>query len=144
MGASTGLRELRLYAASQLGDPPLLALAGRGAALCTLDCTGHALLTDAALVVVGRECPALTSLWLSWAVLVGDEGVVAVAQGCRLELLSIHGLLMAGPRALEALVAHCAPTLRALDVRGCSNVPRREPAELRAVLPRLTTFILAK
>ena len=139
-----GLRELRLYAASQLGDPPLLALAGRGAALHTLDCTGHALLTDAALVVVGRECPALTSLWLSWAVLVGDEGVVAVAQGCRLELLSIHGLLKAGPRALEALVAHCAPTLRALDVRGCSNVPRREPAELRAVLPRLTTFILAK
>ena len=121
-----------------------MALAGRGAALRTLDCTGHALLTDAALVVVGRECPALTSLWLSWAVLVGDEGVVAVAQGCRLELLSIHGLLKAGPRALEALVAHCAPTLRALDVRGCSNVPRREPAELRAVLPRLTTFILAK
>jgi hypothetical protein len=65
-------------------------------------------------------------------------------QGCRLELLSIHGLLKAGPRALEALVAHCAPTLRALDVRGCSNVPRRDPAELRAVLPGLTTFTLAK
>ena len=69
--------------------------------------------------------------------------MVAVASGCPLELLSLHGLLRAGPASLDALVQHRARTLRALDVRGCSNLPNREPAELRAVLPRLTVFALA-
>ena len=38
----------------------------------------------------------------------------------------------------------CANTLIALDVRGCANLPKREPAELRAALPRVETWALAK
>lgn len=142
-----GLRELRLYADGQLGDAPLLALAPRAAHLHTLDCTGVSGIGDAALAAVVRASGgALRQLWLSWATGVGDEGVLAVAQACpRLELLSLHGLLGVSDAALDALVhAPCAATLRALDVRGCKHLSRREPEAIREVLPRVTTFVLAK
>lgn len=149
VGKCAGLRELRLYACSQLDDAPLLALAsgGRGGALRTLDCTGLGQLSDGAVAAVARACPRLRELWLSWAGDAGDGAVCAVAESCAaLELLSLHGLKRVGPASLDALGRHCRRTLRALDVRGCSGLPAasREPDELRRLLPRLTTFALAK
>ena len=113
------------------------------AALHTLDLTGLAKLTDAALLALAAHCAGLRTLLLTWCTKLSDAGVCAVAAACPLEVLSLHGLLKATAASRAALVAHRAATLRALDVRGCSNMPSRDPAELRAALPRLHTFALA-
>lgn len=74
---------------------------------------------------------------------VTDEGVCALAAGCpRLELLSLHGLRGVTDRSVDALAAHCARSLAALDLSGCVGVRRRSRAELRAVLPLLTCFVV--
>ena len=142
--ANGGLAELRLYACSQYTDAPLIVLAAHSAAaLHTLDLTGLAKLTDAALLALAAHCAGLRTLLLTWCTKLSDAGVCAVAAACPLEVLSLHGLLKATAASRAALVAHRAATLRALDVRGCSNMPSRDPAELRAALPRLHTFALA-
>ena len=47
-----------------------------------------------------------------------------------------------GPTSPTALVTHCRTTLHSIDVRGCVGIPRRDPAQLLADLPRLSTFAL--
>jgi hypothetical protein len=74
---------------------------------------------------------------------VTDAGVAALAAGCPgLQLLSLHGLRGVTDRAVDALAAHCASSLTALDLSGCLGVARRGRAELRAALPRLTCFVV--
>lgn len=107
-----------------------------------LDCTGLCLLTDESLVLLGLNCPRLRKLNLSWCKKIGDETVCAVARGCQLQLISLHGNLNVTEASRKALVTHCASTLQEIDVRGCMNFPRSHPQELLADLPRLRTFLL--
>lgn len=142
---ASGLRELRLYAAGQYGDGPIVSLGAHCAQLCTLDCTGLSKLTDAAVLALGRGCPLLRELLLSWVTKLTDVGVCALARGCRsLAVLSLHGIKGIGPASLEALAQHCAHTLVALDVRGCVQLgaESRTPELLVARLPRLVEFVL--
>ena len=60
------LRELRLFAASQYSDTPLLTAARSCASLTALDCTGLGQLTDAVPIALGRGCPNLSHVWLTW------------------------------------------------------------------------------
>ena len=116
--ANGGWAELRLYACSQYTDAPLIVLAAHSAAaLHTLDLTGLAKLTDAALLALAAHCAGLRTLLLTWCTKLSDAGVCAVAAACPLEVLSLHGLLKATAASRAALVAHRAATLRALDVR---------------------------
>ena len=140
--ASPSLDDLRLYACPQFTDAPLRAVAAGCRALRSLDCTGLRELTDGALVALAA-CPLLRRLILSWAVQVTDAGVCAlVAGGAALEVLSLHGLKGISDTSVDALAARCAPSLVALDVRGCVHVEGRAPEMLRARLPRLRTFVL--
>ena len=115
----------------------LLALGAHCAALALLDCTGLRLLTDEAMLAVAAGCPQLHSLLLSWAVQPTDAGVCAVARRCPLRLLSVHGLRGISGATVDALAEHCAPSLTALDVRGCLHVEDKAPAQLQRRLPRL-------
>ena len=107
-----------------------------------LDCTGLSLLTDESIVPLGRRCPRLRILNLSWCKQVSDAGVCAVAEGCRLELLSVHGNLNLTGVGRAALAQHCATTLQSIDVRGCMNMPRTDPSELLVDFPHLRIFVL--
>ena len=79
---------------------------------------------------------------MSWVTRVTDIGACAVARGCPLHTLSLHGLKSVGEPSMSALVEHCAATLVALDVRGCVRIEGRTPEALVRVLPRLTTFVI--
>ena len=141
--ANRHVEELRLFACSQYTDAPLLSLLGFGSArLRVLDCTGLSLLSDAAVTALGACCPQLRELWLTWCKRVTDAGVCAVARGCPLELLSIHGLSTVGEESIAALAEGCHATLRAIDVRGCPRVNQRAPEQWATILPRVHEFLL--
>ena len=97
-----------------------------------------------ALLALGAVASALHSLSISWCLGVTDVGVAAIAAGCPLEVLSLHGIRGLTAAALDALVAHRAASLVALDVRGCIGMGCPQPASLRARLPRVHTFVIHK
>jgi hypothetical protein len=141
--ANRQLASLRLYADSQLGDPPIIAVAkASGSALTLLDCTGLNKLTDAAVCALAEHCSRLNHLVLSWVLRLTDLSVATLAARCPLQLLSLHGIRGVTTAALDALVQHRAHTLTALDVRGCTAMGSPTPTDLRARLPRLNTFII--
>ena len=140
--ANAGLKAVQLYASNQYSDIPVLSIAAHCAFIVTLDCTGLFKLTDASLHALSRGCHALRELLLSWAIQLTDAGVISIAKGCALEVLSLHGIKSVGQPSLEALVAHCAATLVALDVRGCIALKSRTPEMLVNMLPKLNRFVL--
>ena len=93
---------------------------------------------------LAAHCARLDHLILSWCTRITDRGACAVARRCPLSVLSVHGVLGVGEPLLSALEAGCASTIVALDVRGCKHLSRREPEAIHEVLPRVTTFVLAK
>lgn len=94
------------------------------------------------MVALAEGCGRLSKLYLSWAGKLTDAAAVALAQRCPLELLSLHGIRGLSGATLDALETHRRDTLVALDVRGCVGMGSPTPAQLRARLPRLRTFII--
>ena len=106
-----------------------------------LDVCGARLVTDAGLQALAA-CTSLTKVNLTWLPQVTDAGVVPLVRACRLQWLSLHGNTYVTDAVVEALAAHAAGTLEALDVGGCVRVQRRTPQELVQRLPRLRCFKL--
>lgn len=145
MQGNPRLVSVTLYANGQLSEAPILSLARAArASLTQLDFTGLNDLADAPLLALGAVASALHSLSISWCLGVTDVGVAAIAAGCPLEVLSLHGIRGLTAAALDALVAHRAASLVALDVRGCIGMGCPQPASLRARLPRVHTFVIHK
>lgn len=116
-------------------------------------------LTDAGLVPIARGCPRLSWLSVHGVLGVTDASVDALAEGCggapclparlRCMLLCALRLFMCDePLLCCKMKKACTPpaprttgALHTLDVVGCTGVRGRDPAALRAKLPRLTCFL---
>uniref|UniRef100_A0A7S4FCU9 F-box/LRR-repeat protein 15-like leucin rich repeat domain-containing protein n=1 Tax=Chrysotila carterae TaxID=13221 RepID=A0A7S4FCU9_CHRCT len=140
--ANPHISELRLYADSQFTSAPITVAATVCSTLALVDLTGLSLVDDAALVALGQSCKRLHEAILSWCTAIGDVGVCALACGCPLQRLSLHGSRLVSTASLDALESSCAATLRGLDVRGCTRIPEREPCHLRRRFHRLTEFVI--
>lgn len=66
----------------RITDAGLVAIAARCPQLTMLD-VSRCQIGDATLAALGQWAPGLTSLDISWCVNVSDNGVMAVAHGCR-------------------------------------------------------------
>ncbi|XP_057983670.1 F-box protein At3g58530 isoform X2 [Malania oleifera] len=135
----SSLQSLNLYALSGFADEAYKKISLL-AHLRSLDLCGAQNLSDHALSCIAT-CKHLTSLNLTWCVLVTDEGVIAIAQGCTsLEFLSLFGIVGVTDKSLEALSRSCSKTITTLDVNGCIGIKRRSRGELLELFPHVSCF----
>ncbi|KAL2480481.1 F-box protein [Abeliophyllum distichum] len=133
------LQSLNLYALSSFTDEAYRKISLL-IHLRFLDLCGAQNLSDDALSCIAH-CTELASLNLTWCVRVTDQGVVAIAEGCRsLEFLSLFGIVGVTDKSLEALSSFCSNTLTTLDVNGCIGMKRRTRDELLQLFPKLKCF----
>ncbi|KAL2501560.1 F-box protein [Forsythia ovata] len=133
------LQSLNLYALSSFTDEAYRKISLL-IHLRFLDLCGAQNLSDDALSCIAH-CTELASLNLTWCVRVTDQGVIAIAEGCRsLEFLSLFGIVGVTDKSLEALSSFCSNTLTTLDVNGCIGIKRRTHDELLQLFPKLKCF----
>lgn len=130
------------------GLKPLMSAMSFSSCLEKLDLCGAQHLTDDCLnAMLAKQQPlALTWLNLTWCPLLTDASLVPLATNCpALEWLSVHGNGNVTADFLDALEhSGCKITLTALDVRGCSSIhaTQRSKAALGGRFPQLRTFAL--
>jgi hypothetical protein len=56
-------------------------------------------LSDAAIICLGQNCHELRELYLTWVTELTDPAVIALARGCPLRILSLHGIKGIGAAA---------------------------------------------
>ncbi|KAL3908875.1 MAG: hypothetical protein SGPRY_009628, partial [Prymnesium sp.] len=107
------IRSISLSGCGHINSEGLLAIASRCSKLHYLNLTRLLMIDDVALsavaqslVLLGLNCPRLRKLNLSWCKKIGDETVCAVARGCQLQLISLHGNLNVTEASRKALVTH--------------------------------------
>ncbi|KAL6540435.1 hypothetical protein OROMI_024318 [Orobanche minor] len=135
----SSLRSLNLYALSSLTDVAYEKISVLSD-LEFLDLCGAQNLSDDGLYCIAK-CKNLISLNLTWCVRVTDQGVIAIAQGCRsLEFLSLFGIVGVTDKSLEVLSSFCSNTVTTLDVNGCVGIKRRSRDRLLELFPKLKCF----
>ncbi|KAL6539875.1 hypothetical protein OROHE_011646 [Orobanche hederae] len=135
----SSLRSLNLYALSSLTDVAYEKISVLSD-LEFLDLCGAQNLSDDGLSCIAK-CKNLISLNLTWCVRVTDQGVIAIAQGCRsLEFLSLFGIVGVTDKSLEVLSSFCSNTVTTLDVNGCVGIKRRSRDRLLELFPKLKCF----
>ncbi|KAG8367960.1 hypothetical protein BUALT_Bualt16G0127000 [Buddleja alternifolia] len=135
----SSLQSLNLYALSSFTDAAYKKMSLL-IHLQFLDLCGAQNLSDEGVSCIAN-CKNLVSLNLTWCVRVTDQGVVAIAQGCRyLEFLSLFGIVGVTDKSLEALSSFCSNTITTLDVNGCIGIKRRSREQLLQLFPNLKCF----
>ncbi|PIN07811.1 hypothetical protein CDL12_19630 [Handroanthus impetiginosus] len=135
----SSLLSLNLYALSSFTDAAYKKISLL-VHLQFLDLCGAQNLSDDGLSCIA-QCKNLTSLNLTWCVHITDQGVIAIAEGCRsLEFLSLFGIVGVTDKSLEALSSFCSNTITTLDVNGCIGIKRRSREELLQLFPKLKCF----
>jgi len=89
-----------------------------------LDLSHLELMTDDALVCVGKALPALEALRLRSNVQLSDVSIMSLAQSCKVSLteLSLNNVPAIGDAAVVALREHCAASLQHLDISWCRSI----------------------
>ena len=126
------LRLLQCDCCSGISDGGVIELVQKCTSLQSLD-LGETLITDAAGIAIGQNCPNLEELWLNRNTSITDRSLVAIAHGCaRLTTLDLSGasLSIVGIEALAA--SGCR--LQKLYLWNCLQIT---DACVAALLPKL-------